>query len=181
MRLLLIIFIFITGALPCLAFTLSLSSSWSRSKLTTNAKYDAYGHRIETSNSVLELDSLDALEKIIASTADDAPSLESDSNSTIPKFLMLKAYGANCKKCAAVAPKFIDFAELHPEVLCCAINLSSVKGAHTTLGVKSVPLFIVYAGGERVDDLEGMSSLENFEEYVDSFCEEECAVNDSWA
>lgn len=164
------------------AFVPIRQSPWLTNGVMRNSPtFDSNGQRLDVHGVVLELNTMEALDHLVATKAggplaNKGASLE---NNQQHKLIMLKAYGEGCKKCAAVAPKFIEFAEKHSEVLCCAINLSKVKGAFRALNVSSVPLFIVYSDGERTDELQA-STLDAFENYVEDFCEDECAVDESW-
>ena len=99
--------------------------------------------------------------------------------------LMVKAYGNNCKKCKAVAPKFDKFAAQHSgDFTCAAINLSTVKGAFNALGVREVPLFIAFRDGERVEDrvasdltmMEDLAAAGLMQDLPDCDEEEECVL-----
>ena len=143
------------------------------------AEFDDRGRRIEQPGSdglVRELSSMDELEALLSESAKEGG------------VVVVKAYGPNCPKCRAAAPKFRDFAAVYEgAITCVAANLSAAKGTYRGLGEpSSVPLFIAYRGGVRMNggDLAAMESLVDAEllgGLPECDDEEECVIDESWA
>ena len=98
------------------------------------------------------------------------------------QLVLVKAYGANCPKCKRMVPLYASFAESHEDVDCLSVNLSGVSGAYAALGAPaSVPAFVAYADGERLEDLGSHEGVEAIDAYATAWaedaCDDECDVD----
>eukprot|EP00968_Pinguiococcus_pyrenoidosus_P027286 scaffold7363_cov263-Pinguiococcus_pyrenoidosus.AAC.19 len=67
------------------------------------------------------------------------------------KMVMLMVHATWCRKCKYLMKQYLKVAKAHPEVLCLKLNLATNAEVGKSLGIRGVPLFIIYKAGKRID------------------------------
>lgn len=56
-----------------------------------------------------------------------------------------------CRKCKYMIKKYLEVASQNPQLLCLKINLVSQPALGRRLGVRGIPMYIIFKKGERID------------------------------
>lgn len=68
-----------------------------------------------------------------------------------------------CGPCRMQSPVVEAFAEKHPEVKVCKVNVDEEHALAVRFGVMSIPTLIVFRDGQQINHTVGLSTLEEIE------------------
>ena len=78
--------------------------------------------------------------------------------------VLVKFWASWCGPCKAYAPTFDKFAEENPEVKCFSIDAEKEQGLCEEYGVSSIPVTLVFKGGELVNKASGILTADKLTE-----------------
>lgn len=79
-------------------------------------------------------------------------------------YALVKFWASWCGPCKRYAPTFDKFAEENPEVKCFSIDAEKEQGLCEEYGVSSIPVTLVFKGGELKDKVSGILTAEKLTE-----------------
>ena len=87
-----------------------------------------------------------------------------DTIDEVDGFALVKFGASWCGPCKRYAPTFDKFAEENPEVKCFSIDAEKEQGLCEEYDVTSIPVTLVFKGGELVDRANGILTAEKLAE-----------------
>ncbi|KAI5813353.1 putative thioredoxin [Pyronema omphalodes] len=98
---------------------------------------------------VQEINSKDEFETLVA---------ERIEQEKMGKLIVLDCFATWCGPCRLIAPKITAFSEEYPHVDFYKLDVDKVADVASDLGVRAMPTFYFYKGGEKIDEVVGADS-----------------------
>jgi len=71
------------------------------------------------------------------------------------KLVVIDCYATWCGPCRLIAPKIVAFSQDYPEVEFYKVDVDEVSSVASELGVRAMPSFYLFKGGEKVAEVVG--------------------------
>lgn len=82
------------------------------------------------------------------------------------KTVLIDFWATWCGPCQMLSPTVDAFADKHPEISVCKVNVDEQPGLAQAFGIESIPTLIVMRGGKVVNHSLGVIPMEKIEELV---------------
>ncbi|KAL9624140.1 MAG: hypothetical protein Q9160_001662 [Pyrenula sp. 1 TL-2023] len=71
------------------------------------------------------------------------------------KLLVLDCFATWCGPCKVIAPKVVEFSDKYPNARFYKIDVDEVPDVAQELGIRAMPTFVMFKGGEKVAEVLG--------------------------
>ncbi|KAH7030164.1 thioredoxin-like protein [Macrophomina phaseolina] len=72
-----------------------------------------------------------------------------------PELVVLDCFATWCGPCKVIAPQVVKFSEAYPNAKFYKLDVDEVPDVAQELGIRAMPTFLLFKGGEKVDEVVG--------------------------
>lgn len=78
-----------------------------------------------------------------------------DAGDSKKPLMVLDCYATWCPPCKVIAPKFEEFSQKYDQAAFYKVNVDEVPDVAQELGIRSMPTFVYFKNGEKVEEFSG--------------------------